>query len=68
MIAIVDYGLGNINSLKKAIEFLGYETILTDNESIIYKADAVVLPGVGHFKDGMTEIKNKRLDTILNQN
>ena len=45
MIAIVDYGLGNIANLTNAIRFLGYETVLTHDEAELRKADVIVLPG-----------------------
>ena len=49
MIAIVDYGAGNLNSVKKAFDHLGAEVIVTNNQEHIAAADSVVLPGVGHF-------------------
>ena len=49
MIAIVDYGAGNLNSVKKAFAHLGAETIITDSAEKVTAADSVVLPGVGHF-------------------
>jgi glutamine amidotransferase len=49
MIAIVDYGAGNLNSVKKAFDHLGAEGMVTDQPEIVATADKVVLPGVGHF-------------------
>ena len=49
MIAIVDYGAGNLNSVKKAFDYLGAEVVVTDQPSIVDAADKIVLPGVGHF-------------------
>lgn len=49
MIAIVDYGAGNINSVKKALAYLGAEAALTDDPAVVATADRVVVPGVGHF-------------------
>jgi glutamine amidotransferase len=49
MIAIVDYGAGNLNSVKKAFDHLGAETIVTNSKEEILAADSIVLPGVGHF-------------------
>lgn len=49
MIAIVDYGAGNINSVKKAIGYLGAAATLTDDPAVVAAADKVVVPGVGHF-------------------
>jgi len=49
MIAIVDYGAGNLNSVKKAFDHLGAEVVLTDQPETVAAASKVVLPGVGHF-------------------
>ncbi|MDK9872491.1 imidazole glycerol phosphate synthase subunit HisH, partial [Staphylococcus equorum] len=46
MIAIIDYGLGNIKNVQRAVEHLGYETILTDDQNEIEAADMIILPGV----------------------
>ncbi|HTS34784.1 MAG TPA: imidazole glycerol phosphate synthase subunit HisH [Candidatus Solibacter sp.] len=49
MIAIVDYGAGNLVSVKKAIDWLGYPCAITADPKDVRRADKVVLPGVGHF-------------------
>jgi imidazole glycerol-phosphate synthase subunit HisH len=49
MIAIVDYGAGNLNSVKKAFDYLGAEVVVTDQPKTVAAADKLVLPGVGHF-------------------
>ena len=49
MIAIVDYGAGNLVSVKKAIDWLGYECAITSDCQQVAKAEKIVLPGVGHF-------------------
>jgi glutamine amidotransferase len=49
MIAIVDYGAGNLNSVKKAFDYLGVEVVVTLRPEIVATADKIVLPGVGHF-------------------
>jgi glutamine amidotransferase len=49
MIAIVDYGAGNLNSVKKAFDHLGADVLITAQPEVIARADKVVLPGVGHF-------------------
>ena len=51
MIAIVDYGMGNLRSAQKGFEKAGHEAVVTDDPERIETADAVVLPGVGAFKD-----------------
>ena len=49
MIAIVDYGAGNLNSVKKAFDYLGAEVMVTDRPETLKVAEKIVLPGVGHF-------------------
>jgi len=49
MIAIVDYGAGNLNSVKKAFDYLGVDVVVADQPAIVATADKIVLPGVGHF-------------------
>jgi glutamine amidotransferase len=49
MIAIVDYGAGNLNSVRKAFDYLNAEVVVTNRPEIVIAADKVVLPGVGHF-------------------
>lgn len=67
MIAIVDYGLGNIANLTNAIKFLGYEVELTKDAERLRKASHIVLPGVGHFKDAMNQIRQQDLIPLLNE-
>lgn len=67
MIVIVDYGLGNIHNVKRAVEHLGYEVVLSRDPATIHAADQLILPGVGHFKDAMTAIRQYDLDQILQQ-
>lgn len=51
MIAIIDYGVGNIFSLYSSFGYIGAEAVLTDDREVIRRADRVVLPGVGAFGD-----------------
>jgi glutamine amidotransferase len=48
-IAIVDYGAGNLNSVKKAFDYIGAEVVVTDQPETVLAVDKIVLPGVGHF-------------------
>jgi len=48
-IAIVDYGAGNLNSVKKAFDYLGAKVVVTTQAEVVATADKIVLPGVGHF-------------------
>ena len=61
MIAIIDYDAGNIKSVEKAFQFLGEDTILTNDRYAILSADKVVLPGVGAFGDAMKKLKEFNL-------
>ncbi|MBE6850902.1 MAG: imidazole glycerol phosphate synthase subunit HisH [Ruminococcus sp.] len=65
MIAIVDYGAGNIFSVKNALDYLGLESKLTDDVAEIEAADKIILPGVGAFPAAMKMLKSKGLDTVL---
>jgi imidazole glycerol-phosphate synthase subunit HisH len=49
MIAIVDYKAGNLTSVKKALDHIGAESVVTSDPNVVAKADKIVLPGVGHF-------------------
>ncbi len=65
MIAIVDYGAGNIFSVKNALDYLGLESELTDDIAKIEAADKIILPGVGAFPAAMKMLRAKGLDTVL---
>ena len=65
MIAIIDYGAGNLHSVKNALDFLGAESVITSDKETILGADHVILPGVGSFGDAMDCIINSGLfDTV----
>jgi glutamine amidotransferase len=67
-IAIIDYGMGNIHSVAKAIQVCGAEPVITNKKSQITSADKMILPGVGAFDDAMLELKKLDLiDVILEQ-
>lgn len=61
MIALVDYGIGNLRSVEKALEAVGADVRLTEDSDRILAADKVVLPGVGAFGDGMTGLQARGL-------
>jgi len=54
MIAIVDYGAGNLVSVKKAVDWLAQDCAITTDPAVVQKADKVILPGVGHFSSTAT--------------
>lgn len=65
MIALVDYGIGNLRSVEKALRAVGAEVRLTSNPGVILSAAKVVLPGVGAFGDGMAGLKVRGLIEVL---
>ena len=65
MIAIIDYGMGNLRSVQKALEFVGYEAIITNDVKEMERADKLLLPGVGAFGDAINTIRSKRYDDII---
>ncbi|MFH1904908.1 MAG: imidazole glycerol phosphate synthase subunit HisH [bacterium] len=67
MIAIIDYGLGNLRSVSKAVEKLGAEAEVTDNPKRIEKADGIILPGVGAFHVGMQNLERLNLLPVLHE-
>ncbi|MBM7555979.1 imidazole glycerol phosphate synthase subunit HisH [Halanaerobacter jeridensis] len=65
MIAIIDYGMGNLKNVKKGFEKVGYQAKITDSEKDILAADGVVLPGVGAFKDAMNNLEEANLVEVI---
>jgi hypothetical protein len=65
MIKIVDYGMGNLRSVQKAFEFLGYEAGLSSSGDELLSADGLVLPGVGAFKKAMENLRRQGLVSPL---
>ncbi|MGB9812260.1 MAG: imidazole glycerol phosphate synthase subunit HisH [Thermovenabulum sp.] len=59
VVTLVDYGMGNIGSVKKAFEYLGFEVKLASKGFELERADCIVLPGVGAFKEAMERLKSK---------
>lgn len=67
MIAIIDYKVGNLNSIKNMLQRLGSESIITNDPSEIEAADRLILPGVGAFDEGMKKLEESGLIPILNK-
>jgi len=66
MIAIIDYGMGNLRSVEKGFQKVGVDVTVTNKPGIVNNADAVVLPGVGAFKDCMRELSDlKLIDAVV---
>lgn len=66
-IAIIDYGVGNIQSLKKAFNFLGIDASVSEDAGEIMTSDAVILPGVGSFEAGMRGLKIRGLTDVVKE-
>jgi glutamine amidotransferase len=64
-IVIVDYGMGNLRSVQKALECLGYHARISSDPEDVHRADKVVLPGVGAFADAMARLRASGLDRAL---
>lgn len=65
MIAIIDYGMGNLKSVKNALDFLGILSVVTKDKEVISNSSAVILPGVGAFKQAMDNLKEDNLDIFI---
>ncbi len=61
MIAIVDYQMGNLRSVQRAIQRAGYEGVVTDDPQILDRAEKIILPGVGAFADAMQQLADRHL-------
>lgn len=65
MIAIIDYGMGNLHSVSKAVERLGCEMVVTSDPEVILAADGAILPGVGAFGDAMANLRETGLVEVV---
>lgn len=67
MIAIIDYGMGNLHSVSKAIERLGYDYVISHDHDVIMAADGAILPGVGAFGDAMDNLRATGMDAVTKE-
>ena len=65
MIAIVDYGVGNLFSLKSSLTAIGAEATVTKDEAELRRAEKIILPGVGAFADAMDKLRNSGLADVV---
>jgi imidazole glycerol-phosphate synthase subunit HisH len=65
MIALIDYGIGNLRSVEKALQAAGGQVVLTSDPQVMLRAEKVVLPGVGAFGDGMRGLQERALVGVL---
>ena len=67
MIAIVDYGVGNLNSVQNALNSLNVTSIISSNAEEIAKCRSIIVPGVGAFPDAMKNMKETGIDKVIKQ-
>jgi glutamine amidotransferase len=67
MIAVIDYGMGNLRSVEKALKSLGADVVVTGDPEVVKQADGVVLPGVGAFGDAMENLTRQGLIGAIEQ-
>lgn len=65
--AIVDYNVGNLASIRHAMDYLGAETRVTAEEAVLEKADGIILPGVGAFPDAYAQLEKRALPAVLHR-
>ena len=65
MIAIVDYGVGNLFSLNSSLELIGAESVVTADPRVLRSADKILLPGVGAFEDAAKKLRDSGLADLL---
>ena len=65
MIAIIDYGVGNLFSLSSSFAFIGQNAVVTGNPDVIRSADRLILPGVGAFEDAAKKLRESGLDRVI---
>ncbi len=66
-VVVIDYGIGNLHSVIKALQYFGAEVTVSPDPAVIKSANKVVLPGVGAFADGMAGLVSRGLDDALRQ-
>ena len=65
MIAIIDYGVGNLFSLKSSLKEIGAEAVVTSDEKVIAEADRIILPGVGAYEDAARKLRESGMAHIV---
>lgn len=65
MIAIIDYGVGNLFSLKSSLKFIGADAVVTADEKVIAASDRIILPGVGAFEDAAKKLRASGLEGVV---
>ena len=65
MIAITDYGVGNLFSIKSSLDVIGAESVVTSDADVLRSADKIILPGVGAFRDARKKLSESGLDKVI---
>ena len=65
MVAIIDYGVGNLFSLKSSFKAIGAEAVVTSDEKVIAEADRIILPGVGAFEDAARKLRESGMADVV---
>ncbi len=65
MIAVIDYGMGNLGSVQKALTYLGYDSVITDSPAKALSASGLILPGVGAVSYAMQALRDKGMDRVV---
>lgn len=67
MVAIIDYGLGNVGSISNMLKVIGEKSIITSDVNMIRKSDRIILPGVGAFDAGMSQLESRGLVEVIRE-
>ena len=67
MVSIIDYGMGNVASVQKALNFLNVKSVITNEHSVIKDSSVILLPGVGSFAQGMENLNERNLVNLLTE-
>ena len=67
MLAIIDYGVGNLFSLASSLSYIGVESVISSDPEVLRRADRLILPGVGAFGDAAKKLRDTGLDTVVRE-
>ena len=67
MIAVIDYGVGNLFSLCRSLEAIGQQPVVTGDPALLRQADRLFLPGVGAFQDAIAKLRQTGLDQVIKE-
>lgn len=67
MVAVVDYGVGNLFSLRSSLETIGADVVVTGDADVLRRADKIILPGVGAFEDAAAKLRESGLNVVLRE-